>query len=230
MEIKTTQVTCPNGHHYDSAQHSACPVCGAPAGNFIPTRDPGSLPVGFPHTEPIDGGGSFSPTEPIYGGGGGVTLSNSTYRNRPTEPVVGGVGPQNFLRPTVIGGDAAPGGQTEPVVGWLVCIGGPVRGVDFRIHAGYNYIGRDSGDIHIKGDQQISRENHAMIAFDNSDNTFFVGPAAGRNLIKVNGKTVINAIEIHRGDVISIGTTKLIFIPLCGEDFSWGQGRKDSCS
>lgn len=216
MEIKTTQVTCPNGHHYDSAQYSACPTCGAPAG-------------GFPHTEPVNGGGSFGATEPIHGGGSPVLAAYPGYGEQTgikTEPAVGvrGTGPQSFSRPTQIGGDIAVDGQVEPVVGWLVCIDGPVRGVDFRIHAGYNYIGRDYGDIHIKGDQQISRENHAMVAFDNTDNVFFVGPAAGRNLIKVNGKTVINAVEINRGDIISIGTTKLIFIPLCGEDFSWSQG------
>lgn len=123
----------------------------------------------------------------------------------------------------MIGGDQGNPGQAEPVVGWLVCVEGPVRGMDYRVHAGYNYIGRESGDIQIRGDQQISRQNHAMIAFDSSELTYFVGPAAGRNLIKVNGKTVLNAVEIKSYDVISIGTTKLIFVALCGEQFSWNQ-------
>lgn len=226
MEIKTTQVTCPNGHHYDSAQYSACPVCGASAG-------------GFPHTEPVGPGpnGTFVPTERIDAAGGGTQpipgpepgYNYDQHTGTVTEPADNmrhRGGGYSFQNETQIGGDTATGSQVEPVVGWLVCIDGPVRGVDYRIHAGYNYIGRDYGDIHIKGDRQISRENHAMIAFDNTDNIFFVGPAAGRNLIKVNGRTVINAIELSRGDVVSIGTTKLIFIPLCGEDFSWTEGVK----
>lgn len=114
-----------------------------------------------------------------------------------------------------------PEGRPEPVVGWLVCIEGSCRGSDFRIHAGYNYIGRETGDIHIRGDQQISRKNHAMVAYDSSERVYYVGPSAGRNLIKVNGKTVLGAVEIHNYDVISIGTTKLMFVGLCGEQFGW---------
>ena len=48
-----------------------------------------------------------------------------------------------------------------------------------------------------------------------------MGPSAGRNLIKVNGHAVLQAIAIQNYDVISIGTTKLIFVGLCGEQFSW---------
>ena len=111
--------------------------------------------------------------------------------------------------------------SVEPVVGWLVCVEGPMRGNDYRLHAGYNYIGRELGDVRISGDQQISRQNHAMVAFDDADGIYYAGPSAGRNLLKVNGKTVLNAVELNRYDIISIGTTKLMFVPLCGEHFSW---------
>ena len=200
MEINTTMKTCPNGHHYDGGKHASCPFC---AGS------------GFASTEPL--AGSFGATEPLNGAGFAPEFGA-------TAPPQGG-GPNPFSVETMIGGDQAEAGQAEPVVGWLVCIEGPVRGMDYRIHAGYNYIGRDSGDIRIRGDQQISRQNHAMIAFDSGELTYFVGPAAGRNLIKVNGKTVLNAVEIQSYDVISIGTTKLIFVALCSEKFSWNQER-----
>ena len=166
----------------------------------------------MPGTENL--GGGFSATEPLSGGGYSASFGA-------TAPPAGGTNP--FSVETMIGGDQGNPGQAEPVVGWLVCVEGPVRGMDYRVHAGYNYIGRESGDIQIRGDQQISRQNHAMIAFDSSELTYFVGPAAGRNLIKVNGKTVLNAVEIKSYDVISIGTTKLIFVALCGEQFSWNQ-------
>lgn len=222
MEIKTTMTTCTNGHPFDTLRHSACPICGAPAaagGGFTPTEAPGG--GAFSPTEAPGGarGGNFSTTEapggysPNYSGNFGTTMPPDGGR------APGGFNP--FSVETMIGGDRSDGDQTEPVVGWLVCIEGPVRGVDYRVHAGYNYIGRESGDIRIRGDQQISRQNHAMIAFDSSELTYFVGPAAGRNLIKVNGKTVLNAVEIQSYDVISIGTTKLIFVALCGEKFSW---------
>ena len=122
------------------------------------------------------------------------------------------------FNPTVIGDYDI---DSSPVVGWLVCIDGPLKGSDFRMHAGYNYIGREFGDIIIRDDRQISRENHAMVAFDSSDLTYFFGPASGRNLVKVNGKTVFNAVELKSYDVISIGTSKLMFVALCGEHFNW---------
>ena len=77
--------------------------------------------------------------------------------------------------------------------------------------------------MRIGGDQQISRRSHAMIAFDDVDAVYFVGPSAGRNLIKVNGRTVLNAMELKNYDVITIGTSKLIFVALCGEHFNWGK-------
>lgn len=213
MEIKTSMVTCPScGHPYDSARNAQCPHCGG----FTATEPPGGS-GGFTPTEPL-GGGNFTPTEAPTGAPGGNYNANFGA----TVPPDGGAGgPDPFDSPTVIGGGKADGDLSEPVVGWLVCIEGPARGTDYRLHAGYNYIGRESGDVRIRGDQQISRQNHAMVAYDSGEHLYFVGPSAGRNLIKVNGHAVLQAIAIQNYDVISIGTTKLIFVGLCGEQFSW---------
>ena len=195
MEVKMVQ--CPFGHYYNAALHASCPECArnaAASGNAARGAAPGS--------------GNFTPTEAPGGPFPG------------TVPVDGGAEGDPFGY-TVIGGDLHGPDQHEPVVGWLVCVEGPMRGLDYRIHAGYNYIGREVGDIHIAGDMQISRQNHAMVAFDAEEQSYYVGPSAGRNLIKVNGKTVLNAMELHSYDVISIGSTKLLFIGLCGEKFRW---------
>lgn len=211
MEIKTSMVTCPScGHPYDSARNASCPHCGG----FTPTEAPGGA-GGFTPTEPL--GGSFSPTEAPAGAPGGNYNANFGA----TIPPDGAACPNPFGSPTVIGGGRADGDLSEPVVGWLVCIEGPARGTDYRLHAGYNYIGRESGDVRIRGDQQISRQNHAMVAYDSGEHLYFVGPSAGRNLIKVNGHAVLQAVAIQNYDIISIGTTKLIFVGLCGEQFSW---------
>lgn len=63
-----------------------------------------------------------------------------------------------------------------------------------------------------------------MIAYDADDNAFYFGPADGRNIIKLNGRSVFNAEQIHAYDVIKIGTTKLLFVPLCSDQFTWKQG------
>lgn len=205
MEIKTSMVTCPScGQPYDSAKGAGCPRCGE--GGFTPT-------------EPLNGG--FTPTEAPMGGAGGVYNANFGATLPPDGGPNPGSGSNPFDVPTVIGGGKADGDIAEPVVGWLVCIEGPSRGTDYRLHAGYNYIGRESGDVRIRGDQQISRQNHAMVAYDSGEHLYFVGPSAGRNLIKVNGYAVLQAVEIKNYDIISIGTTRLIFVGLCGERFSW---------
>ena len=213
MEANTTMTICPNGHAYDTARFSTCPQCGAAASAF-PRTEPVGGGGSFTATEPVTGSVSFPATEPVTGSTANVNVSAGFNPTVPPEM------PDAFT-PTIAGDILSNGNVTDPVVGWLVCIEGPSQGEDFRVHAGYNYIGRNTGDICIRGDNQISRQNHAMIAFDSSELIFYVGPANGKNLIKVNGKTVFNPVEIHNYDTISIGTTKLIFVGLCGEQFSW---------
>ena len=197
MEIKNQLEQCPNGHYYNSALHPTCPICAQ-----------GSIPA----TEPF----------PATSAPGGTYMADSPYMAENPVSVDRSVStPSTPFQPTMIGGDLNVPGGVEPVVGWLVCVEGPMRGNDYRLHAGYNYIGRELGDVRISGDQQISRQNHAMVAFDDADGIYYAGPSAGRNLLKVNGKTVLNAVELNRYDIISIGTTKLMFVPLCGEHFSW---------
>ena len=234
MEIK--MVNCPNGHYYNAALHAVCPECGLSGGVY---NGPAGGAGNFGKTEAVGGGmGNFGKTEAL---GGGVDNFGKTEApqaagmnggyNAPSAAF--GAQAQPAAEPsladpfghTTIGGEeygaSSNADRIAPVVGWLVCIEGPLRGTDFRVHNGYNYIGRDEGDIHIQGDKQVSRRNHAMVAFDNTERIYYVGPAEGRNLIKVNGKTVMSPVELKSYDVISIGTTKMMFVALCGPHFGW---------
>ena len=204
MEIKNQLEQCPNGHYYNSALHPTCPIC---AQGSIPATEP------FPATSSPRG--TYTADAPDMAENPGFPRTEPVSVDRSVST------PSTPFQPTMIGGDLNVPGGVEPVVGWLVCVEGPMRGNDYRLHAGYNYIGRELGDVRISGDQQISRQNHAMVAFDDADGIYYAGPSAGRNLLKVNGKTVLNAVELNRYDIISIGTTKLMFVPLCGEHFSW---------
>ena len=228
MEVMTKLVQCPNGHYYNAANHNACPICGAGseingsasgAGSFGPTVAPGSAA-----SAPVSGVGSF-----------GATVAPNNASSAPsggfsaTQPVsndhMAGSNAQPFA-PTVSVMAAEAGAESnvvEPVVGWLVCVEGPMRGNDYRIREGYNYIGREIGDIHIRGDQTISRQRHAKIAYDSNGHQYFFGPDEGRNLLRVNGKTIMAPVELHNYDILTIGQTKLMFIGLCGEQFSWNQ-------
>lgn len=233
MEIKSELVMCPKGHYYNKAVHTACPICGgsavsADAGGFTPTEAPGAAarpaaggftPTEAPGAAARPAAGGFTPTESPFSGGG--ARSGGVGATMPGPNSAGPVNP--FSVQTTIGGDLASVGQVNPVVGWLVCIDGPARGTDWRIHAGYNYIGREVGDIHIQGDNQISREKHALVAFYAKTLTYYVCPAEGRNIVELNDQPVFNTMELKNYDIITIGATKLMFIGLCGEHFTWGQ-------
>lgn len=110
----------------------------------------------------------------------------------------------------------------DPVVGWLVCHEGLNQGRDYRICSGRNVIGRDpSSQICLRGDESVSRENHAKIFYDPKDASFYVTEGEGRSGVYVNGKVVLQATLLNAYDVLEIGRTKLVFVPLCGPKFRW---------
>ncbi len=113
--------------------------------------------------------------------------------------------------------------------GWIVVIDGPGRGSSFSLHAGVSQIGRgEDQTVRLDfGDTSISRNNHAAVAFDEEQGTFFLGHGGKSNLVRLNGKPVLSTEEMTDGDEIRIGETSLKFIALCGENFTWN-GHGDS--
>ena len=110
----------------------------------------------------------------------------------------------------------------DPVVGWLACVEGPSRGKSYTIRGGINSIGRgDRMDIVITGDLKISSENHAKISYSEKNNRFNLLPGDGRNIVYLNDEEVFSPMPLKAYDLIDFGETKLIFIPLCGEQFTW---------
>ncbi|WP_166241077.1 FHA domain-containing protein [Paenibacillus turpanensis] len=114
----------------------------------------------------------------------------------------------------------------EPVTGWLVCIEGPQLGQDYRISAEKNFIGR-AEDMHIQivGDNAISRRNHAVIVYDPKKRNFFLLPGDASGLAYHNNEAVYSPVELTPYDVIQLGRSKFIFIPLCGVHFEWENHR-----
>lgn len=111
----------------------------------------------------------------------------------------------------------------DPVVGWLVVVEGPGRGRAIALGYGMSSIGR-SPDERICldfGDEQISRENHAVVTYDTRGRKFYVQHGGGKNLTYLGDEPVLSPAELKAGDEISLGNSKLRFIPLCGPDFEW---------
>lgn len=112
----------------------------------------------------------------------------------------------------------------DPVVGWLVIVGGPGIGQFRPIFEGNNTIGR-SGNNRIAvdfGDDAISSDEQAYIRYDSAERSFlFVPNLAKTNIVSVNEKRPTGAVALTQMDVITMGRTQLVFVPFCGPDFDW---------
>lgn len=170
----------------------------------------------------------FGPTMPgsgfdsgSQGGQGGNPSDLAGYPRPDFQPV------QDYDSVTEVSGminSSKPGKKFSPAAGWLACTAGPAKGMDYRIRCGYNYIGRSEHmDICIRGDNTISRERHALIAYDNKERIFFFSPADGKSIVRVNDKMIMGPTEIHAFDTLLVGDTELLFVPLCGERFNWNE-------
>lgn len=112
---------------------------------------------------------------------------------------------------------------TQFPVGWLMVVEGQGRGSAFTLFHGVSTIGRGA-DQTIRldfGDNSISRENHASIAYDPRQKSFYVGHGGKANIVRRNDRPVLSTEELSAGDLIDVGETTLRFVPLCGPDFSW---------
>ena len=112
----------------------------------------------------------------------------------------------------------------DPVVGWLVVVGGPGMGHYRPVFEGNNTVGRsDANRIPIDfGDDAISSEEQAYIRYDSAERGFlFVPNLAKTNVVSVNDKKPTGAVTLSAMDVITMGRTQLVFVPFCGPEFDW---------
>ncbi len=112
----------------------------------------------------------------------------------------------------------------EPVVGWLVIVGGPGLGSYRPIFEGNNALGRSSSQrIPINfGDDAISGEEQCYIRYDSAARSFlFVPNLAKANVVSLNDTRPTGAVALSAMDVITVGRTQLVFVPFCGAEFDW---------
>lgn len=114
--------------------------------------------------------------------------------------------------------------EQDPVVGWVVVVGGPGIGNYRPVFEGNNSVGRGPQNrISIDfGDEAISSEEQAYIRYDSSDRSFlFVPNLAKTNVVSVNNQKPTGAVSLNQMDVILMGRTQLVFVPFCGAEFDW---------
>lgn len=202
-------VRCPNGHFFDLMKFQVCPYCGVPA----------SAPQ-MPPMQPMQPMPPMQPMQPM----------------QPMPPMPPMPAPQGYyqpvgmpLQPPVVSNDEKTVSASmmaemnkKPTVGWLVCIKGASFGKTYPIRENKNFIGRAATmDIMIEGDNSVSREKHGIITYVPKQRIFLAMPGESRELFYVNDKVVLENMELNPNDKIEIGKSLFLFVPLCGEKFSW---------
>ena len=110
--------------------------------------------------------------------------------------------------------------DSNPVVGWLVCISGIVKGKSYELHMGRNFFGRKKEmDIVLSDDNLISRKRHFSLVYDPKSNCYYVAPEEG--FIYLNEKAVREPAVLADGDQLTVGDTQYIFVAYCNEKRRW---------
>lgn len=222
-----TLVKCPNGHYYDSSRFgNNCPHCGM-GGAANAGGDQTTVPLNLPDAA---GGASNTPTEPLTVNPAPAPAPAPVPAPAPA-PAPAPVAPAGYQDKTVdndrtlpVTADMLDGAMERPapVVGWLVCTDGVNKGADYRLHQGRNFIGRSTEmDVCIMGDNTVSRSSHAIVVYDPRGNVYLAQPGSSKELFYINDSLVLNPVELKAMDILSLGDTKLMFVPLCGEKFHW---------
>lgn len=195
-------IKCPNGHFYDDDRFGVCPHCSnSGAQNFVTEAVSETF-----ETTMID--------ETVTG------VKTTTTEDTRTQSSVTGVKPvEDDIAKTVGFYESDMG--LEPVVGWLVCVKGPHFGKDFRIVSGRNFIGRgEDMDIVIE-DYSVSRKAHSVVVYEPKGNIYLLQPGTSKELCYLNDQVVLEAKQLSANDVITVGSTQLMFIPCCSDSFNW---------
>ena len=197
-------VTCDSGHYYDQEKNANCPYCTNSAGVDVQTKQTVFQNQGGDEEKTALYEASTMDEE--------KTVYHSPTADRVEEPIA----VQNMQ-------EVQDPSQPILLSGWLAVISEEGRGLSYTLTFGMNNIGRsESNHVSIQnGDASISREKHAMIIYDYANNLFFIKHGEGQFLSYVNGEVLLDTKQLKANDKIKVGSTELIFIPLCGDEFKW---------
>lgn len=216
-------VRCSKGHYYDNVKFSQCPHCGIFAG-----EDEEEKTIAMPMPVGVPTGGGFAAQSYPQESSGPVRSQDMD-----EDKTVAMGYPNQGLGMSASMAAAASGDEektisfyaqekgTDFIVGWLVCVEGPEKGRDYRLHQGFNRLGRDyNKDIAVMEDAGISREAACAVVYDDKSNRFFaVQQPSG--LAYLNGIVLEGAQGLKTGDVIRTGNSEFEFVGFCREGRTW---------
>lgn len=199
-------VRCSKGHYYDNAKFAQCPHCGIFAGD---DDDEKTVAMSFePHekTPVISANPAMQKTVPAYNQTTDLTVTEKD---------------QNVMDDDKTISLYAEEKGADFIVGWLVCVEGSERGRDYKLHQGFNRLGRDyKMDIAIVEDQSISREAAFAVVYDDRSNSFFAVQQSGGTAY-LNGTALMGAVSLKTGDLLRAGNSEFEFVAFCREGRTW---------
>ena len=136
----------------------------------------------------------------------------------------GGASKQTAAADNAAAEDPMEDPMADPAVAMLVIIDGPGKGRLLKLGIGLNSIGDENQRVPLNfGDGKIARGSHAALAYDPKGKTFYIQPSADAHTVHVNEVSVSSPVQLEAMDRITLGGTTLLFTPICGEDFDWGE-------
>lgn len=111
--------------------------------------------------------------------------------------------------------------KTKPVA-FMVCIAGGNLGDSYTVAEGRNYIaGGSDADIKLNKDPSVSVDCHSVVTYNPSNNKFTLSAGTGRGITYLNGEQIDVSAELSSGDKIKVGSSELLFVPVCTDKFKW---------
>ena len=224
---------CVNKHYFDADRFNMCPICGSvdyqdlsiDSGNSADPDLP-KKPKKLPDTEPASHGPgkvgrSQTPNEDVEAKDGHDKTNDDRDDTASLKDAIKKTGStsRKELPKTITKWDLD---DTTPPVGWLVGIVGPHLGEAFACSSGRNRIGRaDSMEIILSKDPEITRESQAVLVYEPNSRKFYIQAGESRGIVYLNEAPVMSYSELQAYDKLKLGRSEFVFLPLCGERFTW---------
>lgn len=124
--------------------------------------------------------------------------------------------------------DSQPVQPEDYPMGFLVVIGGPMKGSFLTVRANQNSLGRSTNNhICMRGDDRVSREGHCFITCVVDENEFYIRPGNGSGLVYLNESLLGSQMPLQHGDLIRLTSKKvdsptvLRFYPVIDDKYQW---------
>lgn len=204
-------IRCPKGHYYDANKYASCPHCAGERGekpkeNVTTSWVEEKNDVAVMPGQGIPGYDNEPETRPL----------------REPEEDIKEPADKDDAKTISIFTNHEGEENIQPTVGWLICVKGRMKGKDFSLKTGCNFIGRDwDMDICLADEKSVSRKRHAAIIYEPRQNVFIVKPGDSRELFYLKDEVVLEPRRMEKNDIIQVGNVSLMLIPCCDDKFTW---------